>query len=92
MINQNLPLTIPVQTLKVKSLDELVNLFRQGYTIDQSTPIRQVGNDSVVRIKSAGLLVDVTVIGIISFVISITIAALFYFRYGRYINKKLGWN
>jgi len=81
---------VPLNTIQIKSLDELVNLFKQGYRIDTATGSikHQDGNTILTMLDGT----TITITGLVISVAAIMVAALLYYKLGKWEAKKLGWN
>ena len=71
----------------IKSTDELINMYRQGYIIDN------LSGNMILQSKSPSqniLTTDISTIGIA--IVSILIGSLVYYKVGKWEAKKLGWD
>lgn len=87
-----------------KSIDELIYLYRQGYTLDnyslpgvrrrRTPPKRFMGNVNVGDIEIENMLdgKEVTIGDVTLGIISIMVGALIYYKLGKWESKKLGWD
>lgn len=79
---------VPLNINSIKSTDELVNMYKQGYKIDITSGNIIHPNGSTVQTLLTGT--EVGAIGIT--ILSILVSSLIYYKVGKWEAKKLNWD
>jgi len=79
---------VPLNLTTLKSIDELINMYKQGYTIDITSGNIIHPNGSTVHTMTT--VEDISTLGL--GILSIMIGSLIYYKVGKWEAKKLGWD